>query len=98
MIDTTLAGLMWVQARLPVDTYVNAIWDARYPEYANGNDPKAKGEWPSPRVLSARKLMSALKAGEAAAKIPRGEPPVPDYDGSSTKTMLTLRGRITELR
>lgn len=46
MIDTSLSGLLWTQAHLPTTAYVDAIWAARYPSFANGNEPKAKGKWP----------------------------------------------------
>lgn len=46
MIDTSLSGLLWAQAHIPTTAYVDAIWAARYPDFANGNEPKAKGVWP----------------------------------------------------
>ena len=53
MVDTALSGLLWVQAHLPTAAYVDAIWAARYPNFANGNEPKARGMWPFDRAQPA---------------------------------------------
>jgi hypothetical protein len=51
MIDTTLSGLQWAQEHFPAVAYINAVWDSRYPEFANGNEPKPKGKWPFAPVM-----------------------------------------------
>ena len=33
--------------------YVDAVWAARYPDFANGNEPKSNGQWPFDRVQPA---------------------------------------------
>ena len=53
MVDTALSGLLWVQAHLPTVAYVDAIWAARYPSFASGNEPKARGMWPFDRAQPA---------------------------------------------
>ena len=59
MIDTALSGLLWAQANLPASAYVDAVWAARYPDFANGNEPKAKGTWPFNRVQPSSALSFA---------------------------------------
>lgn len=56
MIDTALSGLLWAQAHFPTAAYVDAIWAARYPDFASGNEPKASGKWPYDRALPASAL------------------------------------------
>ena len=59
MIETALSGLLWAQENLPAAAYVDAVWAARYPDFANGNEPKAKGTWPFDRVQPASALSAA---------------------------------------
>ncbi len=59
MIDTALSGLLWTQEQLPTAAYVDAIWAARYPDFAGGNEPKAKGVWPLNRAEPASALSIA---------------------------------------
>jgi hypothetical protein len=56
MVDTALSGLLWAQANLPAPAYVDAIWAARYPDFAGGNEPKARGIWPFDRAQPASAL------------------------------------------
>jgi len=56
MIDTALSGLLWTQAQLPTAAYVDAMWAARYPNFAGGNEPKAKGMWPINRSQPANAI------------------------------------------
>jgi len=53
MIDTALSGLLWAQAHLPTTAYIDAIWAARYPNFASGKEPKASGMWPIDRAQAA---------------------------------------------
>jgi hypothetical protein len=59
MIETALSGLLWAQEHLPESAYVDAVWAARYPEFANGNEPKSKGVWPFNRLQPTNVLAHA---------------------------------------
>ena len=68
MIDTTLSGLRWAQTRFPTSAYVNAVWDSRYPQFADGNNPRAKGAWPFKRALPANTQtnVTLMRSGKRA--------------------------------
>ena len=69
MIDTALSGLLWAQEHLPTAAYVDAIWAARYPNFASGNEPKARGMWPFDRAQPAIALSPAKWPDQEAANV-----------------------------
>jgi hypothetical protein len=69
MIDTALNGLLWAQANLPADAYVDAIWASRYPAFTNGNAPKAKGRWPIDRAQPEIALSAITSLEPKAANV-----------------------------
>jgi len=69
MIDTALCGLLWAQEHIPTAAYVDAIWAARYPDFANGNAPKARGTWPYYRAKPAIALSPVTRPAPKATNI-----------------------------
>ncbi len=74
MIDTALSGLLWAQAHLPTTAYVDAIWAARYPDFAGGNEPKARGTWPIDRAQPASALSHAKWPDQNVTNVTAFEP------------------------
>lgn len=69
MIDTALCGLLWAQAHFPTAAYVDAIWAARYPDFASGNEPKARGVWPFDRAQPAIALSPVTRSARKATNV-----------------------------
>lgn len=69
MVDTSLSGLLWAQAYFPTAAYVDAIWAARYPNFASGNEPKARGKWPYDRAQPVGGLPSVKWSDQKPTKV-----------------------------
>src|SRR5215469_14577114 len=74
MIETALSGLLWAQSNLPASAYVDAVWAARYPDHANGNEPKSKGVWPFNRLQPANVLAHAEWPNRKATNVTSFKP------------------------
>jgi len=59
---------------LPTAAYVDAIWAARYPHFASGNEPKARGIWPFDRTQPASALPLVKWPDQTVTKVAAFKP------------------------